>query len=98
MKKITLAIVIILLTVQPLLAVRVKDLVEIQGVRENKLSGYGLVVGLNGTGDKAGTGNEYTIYSVTNMLRNMGIKVNANDLKMKNVAAVIVTSSLPPFA
>jgi flagellar P-ring protein precursor FlgI len=98
MKKITLAIIIILFTAQPLLAVRVKDLVEIQGVRENKLSGYGLVVGLNGTGDKAGTGNEYTIYSVTNMLRNMGIKVNALDLKMKNVAAVIVTSSLPPFA
>jgi flagellar P-ring protein FlgI len=98
MKKITLAFVIILFTAQPLLAVRVKDLVEIQGVRENKLSGYGLVVGLNGTGDKAGTGNEYTIYSVTNMLRNMGIKVNAADLKMKNVAAVIITAALPPFA
>ncbi len=98
MKKITLAIVSILFAAQPLLAVRVKDLVEIQGVRENKLSGYGLVMGLNGTGDKAGTGNEYTIYSVTNMLRNMGIKVNATDLKMKNIAAVIVTSSLPPFA
>ncbi|MGD0210055.1 MAG: flagellar basal body P-ring protein FlgI [Desulfomonilia bacterium] len=98
MKKITLAIVLIFLTVQPLLAVRVKDLVQIQGVRENKLSGYGLVVGLNGTGDKAGTGNEYTIRSVANMLRNMGIQVNAADLKMKNIAAVIVTATLPPFA
>jgi flagellar P-ring protein precursor FlgI len=98
MKKITLAIVIILFIAQPLLAVRVKDLVEIQGVRENKLSGYGLVVGLNGTGDKAGTGNEYTIRSVANMLRNMGMQVNAIDLKMKNVAAVIITASLPPFA
>ncbi|MGO9147054.1 MAG: flagellar basal body P-ring protein FlgI [Desulfomonilia bacterium] len=98
MKKITLAIVIILFTAQPLLAVRVKDLVEIQGVRENKLSGYGLVAGLNNTGDNAGTGNEYTIQSVANMLRNMGIQVTALDLKMKNVAAVIVTASLPPFA
>jgi flagellar P-ring protein FlgI len=98
MKKTTFAIFIILFIAQPLLAVRVKDLVEIQGVRENKLSGYGLVVGLNGTGDKAGTGNEYTIKSVANMLRNMGIQVNAADLKMKNVAAVIATASLPPFA
>ena len=82
MKKITFAIIIILFIAQPLLAVRVKDLVEIQGVRENKLSGYGLVVGLNGTGDKAGTGNEYTIKSVANMLRNMGIQVNAADLNL----------------
>jgi len=98
MKKIILAAVLVFFIAGPAMAVRVKDLVQIQGVRENKLSGYGLVMGLNGTGDKAGTGNEYTIRSVANMLRNMGVQVNAADLKMKNVAAVIVTASLPPFA
>ncbi|HOM29283.1 MAG TPA: flagellar basal body P-ring protein FlgI [Deltaproteobacteria bacterium] len=79
-------------------AVRVKDLVQIQGVRENKLVGYGLVVGLNGTGDKAGTSTQYTVNALANMLRNMGILVDPEEIKMKNVAAVIVTSSLPPFA
>ncbi|HQI82848.1 MAG TPA: flagellar basal body P-ring protein FlgI, partial [Deltaproteobacteria bacterium] len=98
MKKIFLAAVIVFLSVSSVWAVRVKDLVQIQGVRENKLSGYGLVVGLNGTGDKAGTGTQYTLNAVANMLRNMGVQVNADDLKTKNVAAVIVTSSLPPFA
>lgn len=98
MREIVCAAVIFFLSAQPIWAVRVKDLVQIQGVRENKLSGYGLVVGLNGTGDKAGTGTQYTLNAVANMLRNMGIQVNATDLKMKNVAAVIVTASLPPFA
>jgi flagellar P-ring protein FlgI len=98
MKKTILIAILFIFITQPLLAVRVKDLVAIQGVRENKLSGYGLVVGLNGTGDKAGSGNEYTIRSVANMLRNMGIQVDADTMKMKNVAAVIVTASLPPFA
>jgi flagellar P-ring protein precursor FlgI len=77
-------------------AVRVKDMVEIQGVRENRLAGYGLVVGLNGTGDKAGS--QFTIRSLANMLRNMGITVDPNMLKVKNVAAVMVTANLPPFA
>jgi len=98
MKKTILALILFIFIAQPVFAIRVKDLVTIQGVRENKLSGYGLVVGLNGTGDKAGDGNEYTIRSVSNMLRNMGILVKPDDLKMKNVAAVIVTASLPPFA
>ena len=98
MKKTILAIILLVFLAQPVMAIRVKDLVTIQGVRENRLSGYGLVVGLNGTGDKAGTGNEYMIRSVSNMLRNMGILVRPDDLKMKNVAAVIVTASLPPFA
>ncbi len=96
MRKIILAMFMIILGAQPLLAVRVKDLVEIQGIRENKLTGYGLIVGLNGTGDKAGS--QFTIRSLANMLRNMGIQVNPNLLKVKNVAAVMVTASLPPFA
>lgn len=98
MKKTILAVILIVSIAQPVMAIRVKDLVTIQGVRENKLSGYGLVVGLNGTGDKSGDGNEYTIRAVSNMLRSMGMLVRPDDLKMKNVAAVIVTASLPPFA
>lgn len=96
MRKIVFAIFMIMLTAQPLFAVRVKDLVEIQGVRENKLVGYGLVVGLNGSGDKAGA--QFTIRSLANMLKSLGIQVNPDTLKVKNVAAVMVTASLPPFA
>jgi flagellar P-ring protein precursor FlgI len=96
MKKIMLVIILICCNAQPLLAVRVKDLTEIQGVRGNQLTGYGLVVGLNGTGDKSGS--QFTVQSMANMLRNMGIQVNPALLKVKNVAAVMVTSSLPPFA
>ncbi len=81
---------------QPAMAVRIKDLVDIQGVRENQVTGYGLVVGLNGTGDKSGS--QFTIISLANMLRNMGVQVDPNLLKVKNVAAVMVTGSLPPFA
>jgi len=96
MKKILCTILLLILVAGPALAVRVKDLVEIQGVRENKITGYGLVVGLNGTGDKSGS--EFTIRSLANMLRNMGIQVDQSSLKVKNVAAVMVTASLPPFA
>ena len=75
---------------------RIKDLVHIQGVRENQLIGYGLIVGLNGTGDKGGT--KFTINSLANMLRKLGVSVDPGTLKVKNVAAVIVTATLPPFA
>lgn len=98
MKKIILATILLLFAAQTVWAVRVKDLVQIQGVRENRLSGYGLVVGLNGTGDKAGTGTQYTVNALANMLRNMGIQVRADQLKTKNVAAVVISASLPPFA
>ncbi len=96
MKRIAISIVIVLLSIQAAYAVRVKDLVEIQGVRENRLAGYGLVVGLNGTGDKSGS--QFTVRSLANMLRNMGIQIDPNSLKVKNVAAVMVTANLPPFA
>jgi flagellar P-ring protein precursor FlgI len=75
---------------------RIKDLVHIQGVRENQLIGYGLIVGLKGTGDKGST--RFTITSLSNMLKKLGVSVDPADLKVKNVAAVIVTASLPPFA
>nr|HPJ08957.1 flagellar basal body P-ring protein FlgI [Deltaproteobacteria bacterium] len=61
MKKTIVAAILLFFVTQPIGAVRIKDLAQIQGVRENKLSGYGLVVGLNGTGDKAGTGTQYTL-------------------------------------
>ncbi|MFH2065765.1 MAG: flagellar basal body P-ring protein FlgI [Pseudomonadota bacterium] len=77
-------------------AVRIKELVAIKGVRENQLIGYGLVVGLNGTGDKSGA--EFTVQSLANMMERMGIHVTKNQLKVKNVAAVMVTAQLPPFA
>lgn len=78
----------------PVLAEKIGDLSNIAGVRDNQLIGYGIVIGLNGTGDKGGA----TAQSVINMLETMNIKLSANDIKPKNVAAVMVTASLPPFA
>jgi len=72
---------------------RLKDIAYVEGMRENQLVGYGLVVGLNGTGDK---GNA-TLQSISNMLLRMGLTVNPRDIKAKNAAAVIVTATLPPF-
>jgi len=77
-----------------LAGVRIKDLTQVAGAQENQLIGYGLVVGLNGTGDK----DISTIQAVANMLNTFGLTVNAKDLKLKNTAAVIVTATLPPFA
>lgn len=96
MKRLICTCIILFLLTTDALAVRVKDLVQIQGVRENRLAGYGLVVGLNGTGDNSGS--QFTIRSLVNTLRNMGITVDPNALKVKNVAAVMVTANLPPFA
>lgn len=96
MKRLICACIILFFFATDVLAVRVKDLVQIQGVRENRLTGYGLVVGLNGTGDN--TGSQFTIRSLVNTLRNMGITVDPNALKVKNVAAVMITANLPPFA
>jgi len=96
MKRLIAIAILLVLVSGDAMAARVKDLVEIQGVRENRLVGYGLVVGLNGTGDKGGS--QFTIRSLYNMLRNMGIAVDPNALKVKNVAAVMLTANLPPFA
>jgi len=78
---------------------RLKDIASFKGVRGNQVVGYGLVVGLNGTGD--GSNTEFTIRSIVNMLERMGIHVErdrVNQVKLKNVAAVMVTGSIPPFA
>ncbi|MCO6432475.1 MAG: flagellar basal body P-ring protein FlgI, partial [Deltaproteobacteria bacterium] len=76
-------------------AARIKDIADIEGVRGNQLIGYGLVVGLNGTGD--GKSVEFTIKSISNALESMGVRVEPRDVKVKNVAAVMVTATLPPF-
>jgi len=76
--------------------VKIKDISNIVGVRENQLIGYGLIVGLNKTGD--GTTSKFTLQTIANMLQTMNIKLNPKDIKSKNVAAVVVTATLPPFA
>ena len=79
-----------------LYSAKIKDISNILGVRENELTGYGLVIGLNGTGDKSNS--KFTMQAVSNMLETMNIKVSPDDIKSKNVAAVIVSAKLPPFA
>ena len=76
--------------------IRLKDLVTVEGVRPNQLVGYGLVVGLNGTGDRQQT--LFSAQSLTNLLLRMGVSVSPTLITVKNTAAVIVTATLPPFA
>jgi flagellar P-ring protein precursor FlgI len=76
-------------------AARVKDIANVRGVRENQLIGYGIIVGLKGTGDSKA---EFTNKSVARMLDKLGVKVDDKDVASKNVAAVVLTASLPPFA
>jgi flagellar P-ring protein precursor FlgI len=76
--------------------VRIKDIARLSGVRANQLFGYGLVVGLAGTGDSSGA--FFTVQSVANMLNRLGIVVPPSRLRVRNVAAVMVTAELPPFA
>jgi flagellar P-ring protein precursor FlgI len=78
-------------------ASRIKDIVTFEGVRENQLVGYGLAVGLNGTGDSLKNGH-FTKQSLLAMLNRLGVKPTEAGLDSKNVAAVMVTASLPPFA
>lgn len=77
-------------------AARLKDIASFSGVRTNELVGYGLVVGLAGTGD--GTSSTFTLRSMSNMLEKMGVESDPDDLKPKNVAAVMVTAKLPVSA
>jgi len=78
-----------------LFAEKIKDVANIIGVRSNQLIGYGLVVGLNGTGDSS---SKFTNQTLSNLLKNVNVKLNPKDIKSKNVAAVMVTATLPPFA
>jgi len=76
---------------------RIKDIVDIEGVRDNQLIGYGLVVGLNGTGDSLGN-SPFTDQSLNAMLERLGVSVRDQNLNTANVAAVMVTATLPPFS
>ena len=73
-----------------------RDLADVSGARENQLVGYGLVTGLSGTGDD--TSVPFTSQSVLSMLRRLGVQVDSNQIRLRNVAAVIVTANIPPFA
>ncbi|WP_456469769.1 flagellar basal body P-ring protein FlgI [Caminibacter sp.] len=86
---------IILLFASLLLAEKIKDISSIIGVRSNQLIGYGLVVGLKGSGDSS---SKFTNQTLSNLLKNVNVKLDPKDIKSKNVAAVMVTATLPPFA
>jgi flagellar P-ring protein FlgI len=90
----------VLLLAAPGWSARLKDIASLKGIRSNQLVGYGLVVGLNGTGDSSNN-VDFAIRSTLNMLERMGVHVERerfSNIKLKNVAAVMVTANLPPFA
>ena len=94
--KFYLYLILLLVAAAPAGGARLKDLATIEGVRDNQLIGYGLVVGLNGTGDRQQT--IFSTQSLANMLSKMGVNVAPNLLRVRNVAAVMATATLPPFA
>lgn len=96
MRAILLAVGLTCLTSQSLAKTRIKDITTVRGVRANQLLGYGLVVGLKGTGDSLRSA-PFTKQSIRSMLDRLGVSVNEANLNTKNVAAVIVTAELPPF-
>lgn len=83
-------------TARPTAGARIKDIASFEGVRDNQLLGYGLVVGLNGTGDKRQT--FFSAQSLANMLMRMGVQVSPTAMLVRNMAAVMVTATLPPYA
>ncbi|MEA3466147.1 MAG: flagellar basal body P-ring protein FlgI [Thermodesulfobacteriota bacterium] len=89
-------IIFTLILVVPANSSRIKDIADIEGVRNNQLVGYGLVVGLNGTGDSSST--QFTIQSLVNMMERLGMRIDRDTVKVDNVAAVMVTGKLHPFA
>ncbi len=95
MKRVFLWLIFVL-AFHKLLAEKIGDIASVVGVRDNQLIGYGLVIGLNGTGDKSGS--KFTMQSISNMLESVNVKISADDIKSKNVAAVMITASLPTFA
>jgi len=97
MKRTVIATILLMLLANVSFAmVKIRDISNVEGIRENQLIGYGLIVGLNGTGDKSGT--DFTVQSLTNMMERMGITVKKDDVSVKNVAAVMVTAKLPPYS
>jgi len=96
LKKSLMVILVGVILISTAHAARIKDLAAIKGIRSNQLTGYGLIVGLNGTGDKDGV--SFTKQALANMMEKMNIFVDRDQLKVKNVAAVMVTANIPPFA
>jgi flagellar P-ring protein precursor FlgI len=90
------ALVFLLASAQLTAATRLKDLVSIEGIRDNQLVGYGVVVGLSKTGDKQTT--VFSNQSLANLLERMGVSVSPTAIRVNNTAAVMVTATLPPFA
>jgi flagellar P-ring protein FlgI len=98
LKKIIAAAAILTLVVEPACALsRVKDLIDVEGIRDNMLVGYGLVVGLNGTGDSLKNA-PFTQQSIQAMLERLGVNTRGTLMQTKNTAAVMVTTNLPAFA
>ncbi len=98
LRGLALLAVFLLIGTQSALAERVKDLASVAGVRNNQLVGYGLVVGLSGTGDQT-TQTPFTVQSIINMLTQFGVTIPPGvSLQLKNVAAVTIQAELPPFA
>jgi flagellar P-ring protein FlgI len=94
-KKIMMILIMLFLLPATADAIRLKDIASVKGVRVNQLIGYGLVVGLSGTGDSGQA--SFTTQGVGNMLENMGVHIEKDKLSVKNVAGVMVTAQLPPF-
>jgi len=96
MNRIVIMCAVLLLAATSAHAIRIKDIAAFDGARGNQLVGYGLVVGLNGSGDSQQT--IFPVQSIVNMLERMGMTVPRAGITGKNVAAVMVTATLPPFA
>jgi flagellar P-ring protein FlgI len=96
MRRLALVLVLVLVSASAARADRLKDLVDVEGFRDNPLVGYGLVVGLQGTGDDASSAPTRKL--LAQLIKHLGVQIDAVDLKAKNVAAVVVTASLPPFS
>ena len=96
MLRVCLAFIIVLMAADAQAVVRIKDITSLQGVRDNQLLGYGLVVGLQNTGDTL-LNATFTQQALQSMLDRMGINVRGTSMRTRNVAAVIVTADLPPF-
>jgi len=96
MKRFVAVCLVISVFCDSLFATRVKEMANIVGVRDNQLIGYGLVVGLNGTGD--GSTSVFTTQSLSNLLATVNVKIDPKDIKSKNIAAVMVTANIPAFS
>src|ERR1700743_3265376 len=95
MVRFALGLLLFLLNAQAFAPVGIKDIASVRGVRDNQLIGYGLVVGLQGTGDTLNN-SPFTQQAIQNMFDRMGLIVRASNWRNRNVAAVIVTADMPP--